>query len=156
MISFRLLEPPDLGFIVDSWVKSYRDSDSAGMIARESWRAVMCPEVVRITKRDGAVTMVAYDTDVTDHIADLAGYICADPSESPPVVFYVYVKEAQRKAGYARALFHAVGIDPSRPFVYTAKTGALAAIAEQRKIPCAWFDPSIARVPKGSQQRKRR
>jgi hypothetical protein len=157
--SFRPSEPDDRNFIVDSWVRSYQFAHAAGVIATERWFPVMIPEVERLLDRPGSRTVVAYKTDEPDRLADLQGFITVDTDDETwgiPVIHYVFVKEFYRKSGRARGLFAAAGVDPKRPFIYTATTGVVSRIYHERKIPFARWDPLVARFAKDDPRRPRR
>ena len=145
-LAFRDAIPADRVFVISSWLDSYRDSDTAGMIAMSDWYAVMWPQVEKVIDRFGARTIVAHDTD--EH---LYGFISADATTKPPLVFYCYVKAPYRrwepKRGYARQLFAAIGIDPAKPFDYSYKTREIGRLAN--KIPLASWQPMLTRFPPG-------
>ena len=143
MIAHRFASPADHAFVCDAWIRSYRDSDTAGSLPVHMWRAAMWPAVEWVRQRPGTQTVVAHDVDDPDI---LFGFICADCSDVTPVVFYVFVKQAYRSAGIARGLFAAMRIDPGQPFVYSYKTAAASQLAA--KIPLARWDAKIARFPK--------
>src|SRR5262245_50434873 len=146
-------------FIVDSWVRSFQFAHAAGVIAVEKWFEVMIPEVERLLTRPGSRTIVAYRTGQKDRLADLQGFITVDtddPEWGQPIVHYVFVKEPYRGAGLARGLFAAASVDPQKPFLYTATTGAVSKIYQSRKIPFARWDPLIARFAKEDPRRPRR
>lgn len=150
MIAHRAATSADHAFICDNWIRSYRNSDTAGVIPMARWREIMWPIVEAVMLRPGAVTLVACDP---QHQDDLYGFICADPNASPPVVFYTYTKQAYRNGktiglplGIARGLFRAVGVDPEARFVYAFKTSIVAELA--RKLPLAKWDAMVARFPK--------
>lgn len=134
---YRRATDDDRIFVDYGWLDSYRWAHAAGMIHMDDWKAIMLPQIARVRNRPRAVTMVAHEGDA------LVGFIAAEPSNDPPLVFYVYVKESYRRAGVARGLFNAVGIDPSERFVYACKTAVITELA--RKLPRARFDPYAAR-----------
>jgi hypothetical protein len=134
--------------VVAMWSASYKKSHYAGMIWHEDWAAVMHPQISRVLNRPNIRTVIAYDADDKDFIY---GFISADTTESVPVVYYVYVKEPYRKQGIARRLFKAIGVDPTRRFVYTSKTGIVAELAH--KIPSARFNNNEARYPKEARRK---
>lgn len=158
-VSFR---PADLSvreennFIVDSWVRSFEHSHTAGMIAADRWFPVMIAEVERILARPDTRTIVAYKPGELDRLADLQGFITVDTECPTPVVFYVFVKETYRRWGYARGLFGAAGVNPTKPFVYTCATGTGQRIYHERKIPLAKWEPWVARFPKNDPRLMRR
>lgn len=153
MIRYRPTEPIDQSFIVDAWVSSFRLSNSAGLIQMEDWRSIMFAQVVKALSRPDVETIVAYDPDAADRLADLAGFITFDRTTRPIGVYYVYVKQAYRRGrghlgpeGIGRGLFRAAGIDPALPFWYACKTPIVGKVTH--KIPMARWNPLAARFPK--------
>jgi GNAT superfamily N-acetyltransferase len=146
-LAFREATDADRRFIVDSWVSSYQHAHQAGMIAVEDWFGVMIPQVERLLGRRDVRTVVAFE-DSVGPAADIYGYCCADAKRRIPVVFYVFIKEAYRGAGYARALLVASDIHPRRSFHYACKTEVVTHLVESRKIPFAKFRPELGRYAK--------
>jgi hypothetical protein len=135
--TYRKATEADRIFVDYGWLDSYRWAHAAGMIHMDDWKHVMLPQIARVRNRPKAITIVAEEPDA------LAGFICGEPSATPPIVFYCYVKEAYRRSGLARGLFRALGIDPQERFVYACKTAVITELA--RRIPLARFDPYAAR-----------
>lgn len=142
-VAYRPAAARDRAFIVSGWSTSYRTSYSAGMIAMDDWSTVMHTQIEKVLDRPGCTTIVAHNPDDPDPIADLYGFIAADPRER--YVFYVYVKHHHRRRGFARGLFGAVGIDPRRAFGYACSTRSAIEIIEAGKAPMAKWDPLPAR-----------
>lgn len=153
MIAVRDARAGDESFVVSTWSASFKTSHSAGLIQSEDWATVMHEQIAKVLARAGARTLVAYER--TDP-SFLYGFIAGDTTDARmPVVFYVYVKEPYREAGwengkrigdgYARQLFRALGVDPARPFVYVCKTPIVSRLAG--KIPMARWNPLVARYP---------
>lgn len=144
-IAFRNAELRDRSLIVSGWSSSLRDAHAAGLIAMDDWAEVMHRQIVQILDRgDACTTIVAYETDEEPgSLVDLYGFIAADVRDPRPLVFYVFVKQGYRRAGVARGLFRAAGIDPAKPFDYACKTGASARLVN--KIPLAAWHPLRAR-----------
>ena len=161
MISFRpLLSRGDADahrFVVDAWCRSYQPSDTAGIIGGERWFAVMIPELERIIDRHESRTLLAVSPDADPGIADVHGFMVHEVGSSVPIVHFVYVKEAYRRCGIARALFAAAGIDPTRTFVYTATTAMLSTLRrEPHRLPFARWDVTPARYESGDHRRRTR
>ena len=150
MIAHRPATPADHRLVVKSWVASYRDSDSAGMVQVDDWYAVMVPQVTRALSRPDVETTIAYETTNDDPGSNAYGFIVADVTERPALVYYVYVKQAYRRSGIARGLFAAVGVDPERPFHFVCKTELVSTL--ERKIPCARYMPRLGRFPKSERK----
>lgn len=153
--------PHDRHLVVSAWTQSYRTAHTAGMIQDEDWYRVMDEQVAKALDRPDVRTIVAYNPAETDHIADLYGFITADTNESPPLVYYCYVKQAYRRGGngrlwsgpgLARQLFAAMGVDPEMPFHYVCSTPMVRKL--DRKIPLSKWTPLYGRFPK-SERRNR-
>ncbi len=140
-IAYRPAEIRDAEFIVSNWSRTYKASKSCGMIAPEDWAAVMHRQIQQLLNRPEVQTIVAYENTVDDF---LYGFIAGNPVGSPPFVFWVHVKENYRKAGYARGLFAALGIDPALPFAYTCWTPIIMKVSS--KIPRTTHIP-LTRYP---------
>jgi hypothetical protein len=141
VISHRPATADDLRFIVSAWSSSYKDAHTAGMIGTERWATVMHAEIERVLEQAGTQTRVAFEA---RDPAFVYGFIAGDPST--PAVFYCYTKAAFRRQGIARGLFGALGVDPTRRFLYACKTAVVSRLGD--KLPAARFDPGIARYPK--------
>lgn len=145
-IGHREALPADHRFVVKSWVASYRDSDSAGLIAVGDWYAVMVPQVTAAMSRPDVRTVLAYETTNDDPGSNAYGFIVADTAERRPLVYYLYVKQPYRRSGVARGLFAAVGVDPGLPFDFVCMTEVVSTL--RRKIPMARWTPRAGRFPK--------
>jgi GNAT superfamily N-acetyltransferase len=145
----------DLTFVISSWLDATKHSYSAGLIAMDDWYAVMWPQYVKASKRDGMQTIVAYEE--TD-AGFLYGCIVADPTDQripekdgsvrwyPGLVLFVFVKQSYRREGIARQLFKQAGIEPHRQFLYGCNTQQASRLAS--KVPAARFNPLAGRYPK--------
>jgi hypothetical protein len=140
-IAYRPAELDDAQFIVSQWSRCFKSSRSAGIIANEDWPRIMHPTIQKIVARPDVKTIVAYEN--TDS-SFLYGFITATPDRIVPIVYFVCVKEAYRRAGYARGLFAAMDIDPSERFIYTCWTPVIPKLTGQ--IPLAKHDPGFARI----------
>ncbi len=151
-LAFRPAEPADRNFIVDAWSGSYSLAFTAGMIQIEDWHQVMVPQIVKALARPDVRTVVAYETTETSHTADLFGFLTVDTVEAPALVYYCYTKEPYRRAGVARGLFRAAGIDPRLPFRYVCSTPMTRTL--ERKIPLAKWQPLLGRFPKNTRRNR--
>ena len=145
-IAHRAADERYRNFIVRSWLASYRDADSAGMVAVEDWYDVMTPQVVKVLDQPDVVATVAYETTNDDAGSNAYGFIVGDTSERPALVYYVFVKQPFRRSGVARGLFAAIGVDPEMPFHYVCSTPWVSRL--QRKIPMSRWTPRAGRFPK--------
>jgi hypothetical protein len=146
VIAHRAAAPGDRNFIISAWVASYRDADSAGMVAASRWHAVMGAEVADVLTLPDVTATVSYETENPDPQSNAYGFIVADVTERPPLVYYVFVKTAYRRSGIARGLFAAIGVDPRLPFHHVCSTAWVDRL--QRKVPMARWVPRLGRFPK--------
>lgn len=156
MISYREITFPDRDedlrdvhrFVRSTWISSYKNARSAGIISSEDWADVMHLTLGKLLRRSGVRTILAHDPP-----RQFYGFIAGEPGRATPVVHYVYVKDAYRseveldgsRSGprIGRGLFAALGIDPAAPFIYTCETVICVRLAD--KIPYARFKPGAAR-----------
>jgi hypothetical protein len=144
---FRPCTPADLPFVISNWSASFKISHSAGLIQSEDWADIMRPQIQKVIQRPDARTVIAYEK---SDPAFFYGFISGDTSGPTPVVYYVYVKAPFRKHGHARRLFQALGVDPTKPFLYTCKTAIVSKLSGQ--VPMARWNPLLARFPKGTHE----
>lgn len=136
-------DSPHCSPVVSMWSASYKKSHHAGLIWCDDWAAVMHPQISGVIARADLTVLLAVEKDDPSFVY---GFIAGDVSERTPVVYYVNVKAPYRKSGIARRLFGALGVDPSKYFVYVCKTGIVSTLAH--KIPAARFNNLEARYPK--------
>lgn len=148
-IAYRPAELGDRDFVVSAWSSSFKRSHFAGLIWTDDWAAIMHPQITRALELPGVRAVIAYENTDPDFVY---GFIAGDTTTDPhdPVVLYVYVKEPYRKAGYARGLFAALGVDPEKRFTYVCRTGFVSRLKD--KIPRGDWNPLVARYPR--EQRK--
>ena len=156
-IAFRradLEDDSERKFIVDSWVSSYRDSYSAGIIHVRDWYAVMIPQVDRILSQPDVTTTVAYLPDGPEG-TNLIDFMVADVVDTTPLVYYVFVKQHYRRGrqlgfdpGIGRQLLNAIGVDASQPFNYVCETLLVIKLRHMGKIMFAKWKPLLGRFPK--------
>lgn len=95
--NFSLMQPDEVKFIVDSWVRSFRDSPWAGCIANDQYQEVMRGTVNGLLAR-GVRVVVATTAEGPRRVC---GYIA---TEAPDLIHYIYVKNGSRKLGLANEL----------------------------------------------------
>jgi hypothetical protein len=151
-VAYRDMDSRDERFVVDSWAKSFRESDHAGLIQNADWFAIMIPQLEKLVRMKGVSVTVAYDPK-TQRAADIYGWICTERlttrGEAVPLVFYVFVKNAYRMHGIARGLFRAAGVDLADAFVYACKTYVVEELERSRALkrmaPSARYAPMAGR-----------
>lgn len=144
-IAYRRATAADMGFVVDSFLESFRTAHSAGLISMEDWRVVMTRQLSLLLARSGVEIHVAHHPGDDSHIADLYGWLAVEKSHPTPFVIYAYVKQSYRRMGLGRALLKAAGLSPTGSWDYAAKTGIVTKLAP--KMPNAKWDPLRARFP---------
>lgn len=175
MIAYRRAQEQDVGFVVGTWLDTYRTSHAAGLAPMEGpdgYAPVYRRWIHAVLDRPAQV-LVAH-VPGADQGADLVGWLCYElDARAParmvrssderraervdrdalvqvgPLVHYVYVLQAYRRHRVAAGLFEAAGIDPSRPFYASCKTAVSTTIERARagRMVCR-FNPLIARFPK--------
>lgn len=114
----------------------------------ESWAEVMRKEITRILDRPYVHTTVAYESDDPRHVY---GYLVAEPSEAPPLVYWAYVKQAYRRQSLAYALFRAADIDPQARWDYVCSTP----IVSRLRLPNARWRPLLGRYSREHREHAR-
>jgi GNAT superfamily N-acetyltransferase len=153
VIAIRPAAAHDERFVIASWLSSWRDANAAGLIQDEDWFPVMWPQIKKALARPDVQTLVAYETDEADHVADLYGFIAADVVTATPLLYYVYTKQAYRKMGVAKRLFAAIGLNASRRFEFVCKAPVPAELLT--KAPLARWNPAAGRRPKNDNRSTR-
>lgn len=156
-IAYRAAELADAQFVVSNWSRHFKESRTAGMIADEDWATVMHRQIQKLIARPDVATTIAYENTAPSL---LYGFVSATPKNDPPVIYFLYVKDEYRRAGYARGLLAAIGVNPESCFAYTCATPTLSwqdkttgkSILDQ--IPLAKHQPKYARIA-GYIERKR-
>lgn len=93
----RQMRPKDLGFILNSWLKSYRNSDFAKHIPNDVFFDEHKAVISNLLKKaDFKIICNFEDPD------QIYGYICSDRLKSSiPVIHYCYIKYVYRHLGLA-------------------------------------------------------
>lgn len=166
-LTFRAVAPADHDFIAATWSSSWSRPHEAGCLTPIAWRRAVYASVPDILAHSDMRSLVAADTDTTDHVADLFGWIAWRPravecvvngyTRRPthrlaaggpmPLLFGLYVKRDYRGHGIARGLLRAAGIDPRQPFAYVCHNRAAERLSEAGKIPQATWCPNLGRLP---------
>jgi GNAT superfamily N-acetyltransferase len=141
----------DLPFIMSSWLRSFKTSHFAGPIPNDIYWDTYRLAAERILSRPAARLLVAVNPSERDPEHELYGWLAMEPGE-PPVVHYVYVKQAFRRMGVARSLLRAASINLSAPFVYTYRTRDVAAVIRHARL-LARHDPHLVRRPTDEEMR---
>lgn len=166
-VAFREATPADRSFIVPTWSRSYKQSQYSGLIWTDDWAGIMHPQINKVLDLPGSRAVVAYESVSPDFSY---GWIAGDTSGEYPVVFFCYVKEPYRLAGYkdpqvvdgvriggtrigdgyGRQLLEAFGLKPTDPFEFTCPTSMVRHIGD--KIPRSRINVNAARYPKAARR----
>ncbi len=152
-IAIRDAEPTDEGFIISTWLKSFRKgSDFARNIYRDLFFTFHHGIVETILARPNTAKLVACQPDAPEVIYGYMVFARMDPEvfyrlklEFRPIVHYLYVKEAFRQMRVASRLIEKSAIDPSRIYL-THHTRDKAdmneftwSVEEHRRVPNPWY-----------------
>ena len=91
----------DFNFIINSWLKSYRDSPMCRDISNPVYYAGQGDKIEQILRNPETVGMIVCAKDDPDQIIAYAIF-----DNKSPISHYVYVKNLFRKRGIARLLFN--------------------------------------------------
>lgn len=100
VVVFRPLEPGDVNFILDSWLKSYRDSDWAGVVPNHLYYQTMHESVEGLLARGAKIEVACARHDSTK----ILGWICSEIVKGGWCMHAVYVKDPYRRLGLAKEL----------------------------------------------------
>ena len=98
-IQLRTALAEDVGFIFNSWLKSYRSSDVVKPIMNEVFFAEQHRLIEHLITQHKVI--IACNADNPDQVY---GFICAGATEGIFTVHYIYVKQAFRRMGIAKML----------------------------------------------------
>ena len=114
-VQIRAATEADLGFIFNSWLKSYKNSAYSKFITNPVYYDMHHKVVEAILKR-GKVLVAVSTADPTR----IFGYICVETTSGTQVVHYAYVKETFRKMGVLTMLLEEVKLPEA--FFHTHST----------------------------------
>lgn len=134
-VTVRAAGPGDRNFVLKTWLLTLRNA------SHESWHVVnedfFAGEQVilkRVLARPSCRTLIAHPPDDPELIA---GFLVFEP---PVLVHFVYTKAALRRAGVARALLEAAGLDPAAGLVASSATHDLTKGWIRSKYPLVRFN----------------
>ena len=164
-VRYEVATLADMRLVESAWLRSFRTSKTAGMIAMEDWGEVMIPQIRKVISRPGVTTLVARDSEGADGLTDIIGFVCFESEyETPgrkwqaggwvqtmepaevPLVHYIFVKQSFRRFGIARKLMAQAGVKAGDKFNYTCRTPVVSRIPGINRD--ANWSPLIARYGK--------
>jgi hypothetical protein len=174
-VVYRTAEPDDINFVTNTWMTSFRDSDTAGFIAKAHWPSVAETEIRRILSREGVELYIAANPNGNKELKiDIHGWIAVERGfhvpgkvlvdgkrkrvmklSVDPLVHYCFVKPVYRRNGLAKGLFAHASVDPSEPFYYSCKTQKSSQLSKLRKIPGGRHEPRICRFHRNHNKERR-
>lgn len=116
-IRFRAATESDIGFIFNSWLKSYRNSGFARFISNTIYFTEHHKLIEKLILNNKVI--VACNTEDPNQ---LFGYICGGHIDGIFACHYVYVKHTYRNMGLGKELLKQFNHDPSVAAVYTHHT----------------------------------
>lgn len=120
-LHIRQASAPDLPFILDSWLKGYRESPFLKHIPGSVYWAEQRAVCTRLLAGHGAI--IASPDGAEDEIA---GWLCGHGNSNGDIIIHwCHVKPIYRKAGVAKWLAQTVGYEPDKNIITTHPTELL-------------------------------
>ena len=114
----------DNGFVYRAWLSTWVASHASGPYRRNEVLDITRAHVDFLLARPKVQVAIAFNEKYKDVFY---GFVAWEPPGAhehhrqkcgAPSLLYVYVKEADRRQGYANALLRHAGIEPTKPFCY--------------------------------------
>jgi GNAT superfamily N-acetyltransferase len=128
-MKLRLAEESDVGFIFNSWLKSYRSSYFAKPISNTIYFSEHHKVIEKLAKT--SEILIACNQDDPSQIY---GYACAERVDGVFVIHYIYVKQTFRRMGVAKALLESFDHDYSDAAVFTHNTSIADKLAAKYNL----------------------
>lgn len=125
-ILLRPANAEDVGFIFNSWLKSFRNSEYASEIPNEIYFSEHHKLIERLLQKY-EVIVAANPEDPSQ----IYGFICAGLTDGVFTLHYVYVKHTFRRMGIGAALLNAFEHDPEFAAIYTHKSRSAKHLAKK-------------------------
>lgn len=136
LVAVRDAVPGDRNFVLKTWLLTLRNaSHESWHVENEDFFAGEQIVLKRVLAHPTCRVLVAHPLDDVDLIAGFLVF------EAPDLVHFVYTKAALRRAGVARALVQAAGLDPARGLVASSATHDLTKGWIRSKYPLVRFNP---------------
>lgn len=131
-VLYRDLEPGDVSFVLDSWIKSFRDSPYAGVIPNHRFFDITHEVIEELLARGAKVEVAAAKHDPTR----ILGWVCYEPVNGGLAVHYLYVKDPFRLRGLGKTLLERRDVTQENGSkFYTFRTRAAAYFPDWRHVP---------------------
>ncbi len=138
LVNFRPMQPGDVSFVKDSWLKSFRDSPWAGVIPNNLYTETTNEMVEQLLARGARVEVCAAAHDDNKILA----WCCSEPVKGGIACHYLYTKDPFRRKGLGTTLLERARgqvESPSCRCLYTFRT------AVARYFPDWQHAPEVAR-----------
>jgi ribosomal protein S18 acetylase RimI-like enzyme len=145
-ILLRPANKDDVGFIFNSWLKSFRGSAHAAPISNEIYYSEHHKVIERILQY--------YDVVIACNEQDpsqIYGFICAGNTDSIFTLHYVYIKHTFRRMGIANALLNSFEHSEEYAAIYTHNSKSAAHLAKKYNFI---YHPYVAMDPAAYQPKK--
>lgn len=145
-IKLRPANADDVGFIFNSWLKSFRNSALASNMPNEVYFSEHHKVIERILK--------FYDVIVAcnpEDVSQIYGFICGGYTDNILTIHYAYVKHTFRKMGIMREMLNSFEHNPEYASVYTHQSKPAKAIADKYNFiyhPYIGLDPAAYNTDK--------
>lgn len=143
-IKYRAATQEDVGFIFNSWLKSYRNSNFARFISNTIYYTEQ-HKIIETLISENKVIVACNEQDSNQ----LYGYICAGTVEGFLVCHYIYVKHTYRNMGIGKSLLSQMSHDPSNAALYTHHTRVADRLAPKYNLV---YHPYLAFPTKESKE----
>ncbi len=127
---FRRLEAEDLNFIYPHWLNSYRTAPFSQLMPAKYFKLEHKKIITSLLTK--AKTIVAVDPGDLNLIY---GFMTHETTDGYPVIHYLYVKEAFRGLGIAKALLSEIGIHSRHNQVFTSHMTHIARDCLEKRTP---------------------
>ncbi len=128
-IRLRTANPEDIGFIFNSWLKSYRSSSVATKVINTIFFAEQHKLIERLLA-NATVIIACNDNDPSQ----IFGWAVAERIQGIFAIHYIYVKHSFRRMGIANELIKAFGHDGSEAGIYTHYTAHMDQVAPKYNL----------------------
>lgn len=115
-LTYRAAEQGDIGFILNSWMKSHRTW--VGRMNNEAYFSGQQALIAALSE----ISQIVICCDATPKMRTFVlGYVCGemDVATDTLILHYIYVKKGYRRAGIARDLLTAIGRGPRTKIIAT-------------------------------------
>ena len=119
-LSFRPVNPDELSFVLDSWLKSYRGSPWAGVLRNNRYFEETRGTIEDLLARGAKLWACVVPIPETEK-ERIVGFICYEAKSGQVCIHYVYVKDPYRRLGIAKALVSQATAEARQVF-YTFRT----------------------------------